>query len=148
MRRRVARFNERLDAVISWQRGTPLYAILRIDTVRAGGGLSRNQLELGQGYSFATALWITVAGVAFLLVARSAPQIVERGRSLTVLGLVASVGMVGLSALYLTLLPVIFFTISSVLFALALWSRRTVRSADLGSVEVAASSDGTDHEPA
>lgn len=79
-------------------------------------GVRRSLLDLDRGMSLVMAAALIFGGLVCLLVARSAPDLVTRSRSLTGLCLVASLVVLGLSVWLLPAPPVVLFAIACVAF--------------------------------
>lgn len=92
-------------------------------------GIRRSLFELDRGMSFVMAAALVFGGVVCLLVARSAPDLVTRSRSLSALCLAASLVVLGLSLWLLPAPPVVLFTVAAVTFGWALSTARPELSA-------------------
>lgn len=79
-------------------------------------GVRRSLLDLDRGMSLVMAAALIFGGLVCLLVARSAPDLVTRSRSLSGLCLVASLVVLGLSVWLLPAPPIVLFTIACLAF--------------------------------
>ncbi|PSL57208.1 hypothetical protein B0I31_102186 [Saccharothrix carnea] len=92
-------------------------------------GVRRSLLDLDRGMSLVMAAALIFGGLVCLLVARSAPDLVTRSRSLSGLCLAASLVVLGLSLWLLPAPPVALFTVAGVAFGWALATARPEVSA-------------------
>ncbi|GAB2967207.1 LIC_13387 family protein [Saccharothrix stipae] len=92
-------------------------------------GVRRSLRDLDQGMSLVMAAALIFGGAVCLLVARSAPDLVTRSRSLSGLCLAASLVVLGLSSLLLPAPPIALFAVAGVTFGWALWNARTAPAA-------------------
>lgn len=79
-------------------------------------GVRRSLRDLDQGMSLVMAVALIFGGVVCLLVARSAPDLVTRSRSLSGLCLAASLVVLGLSLWLLPVPPIALFAVACVAF--------------------------------
>ncbi|WP_344366204.1 LIC_13387 family protein [Streptomyces gobitricini] len=89
-------------------------------------GVRRSLYDIDLGMSWAMGTALIFGGVVCLLVARSAPALVTRSRSLSGLGLAASLVILGLSLFLLPAPPIVLFAVASVAFGGALATARPV----------------------
>ncbi|MFD1151106.1 LIC_13387 family protein, partial [Saccharothrix hoggarensis] len=83
-------------------------------------GIARSLRDLDRGMSFVMAAALIFGGVVCLLVARSAPDLVTRSRSLSGLALGASLVVLALSVGLLPAPPIVLFTVACAAFGWAL----------------------------
>ena len=83
-------------------------------------GIRRSLLDLDRGMSLVMAAALVFGGAVCLLVARSAPDLVTRSRSLSALCLAASLVVLGLALWLLPAPPIALFTVAGVAFGWAL----------------------------
>jgi hypothetical protein len=83
------------------------------------GGLGRTVYDLNIGMSLVMGAALVFAGAVCLLVARGAPRLIERSRSLSGSALAASVAVFGLSVWLLPLPPIVLFGVATVAFGWA-----------------------------
>jgi hypothetical protein len=91
-------------------------------------GPRRSLYDLNTGMSLVMGIALVLAGLVCVLVAREAPGLIERSRSLSGLTLAASVAAFGLSAWLLPLPPIVLFGVATVAFGWAAARRRPTRS--------------------
>ncbi|MEU4625308.1 hypothetical protein AB0G04_35715 [Actinoplanes sp. NPDC023801] len=93
-------------------------AVLR-DQVFDLGGISRTSYDVMQGISLAMGVAIVTVGVLLLYIGRLAPT-AGRARPAVLIGLVASLVMLGLAGALLPSPPIVLFAVASVAFGIAL----------------------------
>lgn len=98
--------------------GDRVDAVLR-DQVFELGGISRTSYEVMQGISLAMGVALVTVGVLLLHIGRLASA-AGRARPAVLIGLVASVVMLGLAGALLPSPPIVLFTVASVAFGIAL----------------------------
>ncbi|MBG0566479.1 LIC_13387 family protein [Actinoplanes aureus] len=98
--------------------GERVDAVLR-DHVMELGGISRTSYEVIQGISLAMGVAIVAVGVLLLYVGRLASS-AGQARPAVLIGLVASVVMLGLAGALLPSPPIVLFSVASVAFGIAL----------------------------
>ncbi|MEU4625092.1 hypothetical protein AB0G04_34600 [Actinoplanes sp. NPDC023801] len=96
----------------------PVVAAMR-DTEFGLGGLGRSIHDLNTGMSLVMGVALVFAGLVCVLVARAAPGLIERSRSLSGSALGASVVAFGLSVWLLPLPPIVLFGVAVVAFGWA-----------------------------
>ncbi|MCE6998168.1 hypothetical protein LZG04_25710 [Saccharothrix sp. S26] len=94
-------------------------AAMRAHTTEIAG-LRRSLYELDRGMSLVMAVALVFGGLVCLLVARSAPDLVTRSRSVSGLGLACSLVALGLSLWSLPVPPIVLFAVASAAFGTAL----------------------------
>ncbi|MGI5356972.1 LIC_13387 family protein [Streptomyces sp. CA-252508] len=94
-------------------------AAMRAYTVEVPG-VRRSLHDLDLGMSLVMAVVLVFGGAVCLLVARSAPALVTRSRSLSGLALAASLVVLGLSVLLLPAPPIVLFAVAAAAFGRAL----------------------------
>ena len=99
------------------------------DYVMEIGGIGRSLHQINQGMSLVMATALIFGGLVCLLVARSAPELVTRSRSLSGLCLGGSLVVLGLSLWLLPVPPIVLFTVAGVAFVRALATARPEVSA-------------------
>ncbi|MEV7010243.1 hypothetical protein [Streptosporangium sp. NPDC051022] len=87
-------------------------------------GPRRSLYDLNTGMSLVMGVALVLAGLVCVLVAREAPGLIERLRSLSGLALAASVVAFGLSVWLLPLPPIVLFGVATVAFGWATTRRR------------------------
>jgi hypothetical protein len=92
-------------------------------------GVRRSLRDLDQGMSLVMAAALVFGGVVCLLVARSAPDLVTRSRTLSGLCLAGSLVVLGLSLWLLPLPPIVLFAVACVAFGQAVGTARPEVSA-------------------
>jgi len=98
-------------------------AAMRVYSVEFAG-VRRSLRDIDLGMSLVMAAALIFGGVVCLRVARSAPDLVTRSRSLSGLGLAASLVVLGLSLWLLPAPPIVLFSVASVAFGWALAAAR------------------------
>lgn len=91
-------------------------------------GPRRSLYDLNTGMSLVMGVALVLAGLVCVLVAREAPVLIERSRSLSAPALVASVVTFALSVWLLPLPPIVLFGVATVAFGWATAHRRPARS--------------------